>query len=68
MEKAEVEGVKLGDRVKLLSPGGLTGRVVEFRGPLGPNGAQVYRICYRRKPPGFTEVLREQMEILPPKS
>jgi hypothetical protein len=35
---------KLGDRVKIRLSGGLRGRVVELRGPLGPGGAQIYRV------------------------
>ena len=57
---------KVGDRVKIISPGGMTGRVVELRGPLGPKGAQVYRIRFRGKPkPGYVEVLEEQLEAIP---
>jgi hypothetical protein len=42
------------------------GRIVELRGPLGPGGAQVYRVRYRGKPrPADVEVLEEQLELIP---
>lgn len=40
-------------------------RIVEFRGPLGPNGARVYRLQFGRKPPAYTEVLEDQIEVEP---
>ena len=59
-------GPKLGDRVKLRHAAGLTGKIVELRGPLGPGGAQVYRVRFKRKPkPTYTEVREDQFEVLP---
>lgn len=60
---------KVGDRVRIPAPsGGFTGRIVELRGPLGPKGAQVYRVRWMGgRRPGYIEVLEEQMELLPPK-
>ena len=57
---------KLGDRVKIrLST--LRGRIVELRGPLGPGGAQIYRVRYRRKPkPAYVEVREDQLVRIPP--
>jgi hypothetical protein len=50
----------LGDRVEILHFG--QGKVIELRGPLGPDGAQVYRVLYRRKPtPAYIEVLGSQL-------
>jgi hypothetical protein len=44
-----------------------TGRIVEFRGPLGGNGAQVYRIELRPEPdPSYIEVREDQLIRLPP--
>lgn len=61
--------LKPGDRVKVHHTGGLKARVVEWRGPLGPGGAQVYRILIRRKPePVYAEVLEDQLELLPAKA
>ena len=58
--------IKRGDRVRIINGGGgLTGRIVELRGPLGPGGVQVYRILLRKKPrPAYVEVLEEQIEVI----
>jgi len=57
---------KRGDRVKILHTAGIYGRVVEFRGPLGPNGVQVYRVLLRKKPkPSYVEVREDQLESAP---
>jgi hypothetical protein len=59
--------LKLGDRVKILHSGGMRGRIVELRGPLGPGGVQVYRVRVRRKPKSTEiEVREDQLELLPP--
>jgi hypothetical protein len=50
----------LGDRVEIRYFG--HGKIIELRGPLGPGGAQVYRVLYRRKPrPAFIEVWGDQI-------
>jgi hypothetical protein len=50
----------LGDRVEILHFG--RGKIVELRGPLGPGGAEVYRVRYRRKPKAaYIEVLGSQL-------
>lgn len=57
-----------GDRIKVLHSSGLRGQVVELRGPLGPGGAQIYRIRIRRKPKStYVEVREDQLEQLPAK-
>ena len=57
---------KLRDRVKILHSAYGPAEVWELRGPLGPEGAQVYRLRVRKKPrPAYIEVLEEQMELLP---
>ncbi|HZW31676.1 MAG TPA: hypothetical protein VFF52_13265 [Isosphaeraceae bacterium] len=59
----------LGDRVKIGRSGGLCGRIVELRGPLGPRGEQIYRVMFRRKPrPAYIEVREDQLELIQPKS
>ena len=59
---------KLGDRVKIRLSG-LRGRIVELCGPLGPGGAQIYRVRYRGKPaPAYIEVREDQLVLLPPKA
>jgi hypothetical protein len=53
----------IGDRVeiKYFAPGVIT----ELRGPLGPDGAQVYRVRYMRKPrPAYIEVLGSQLKLI----
>lgn len=58
-----VKSFKRGDRVKILHTTGICGRVVELRGPLGPKGAQVYRVMLRKKPkPSYVEVREDQLE------
>jgi hypothetical protein len=60
---------KLGDRVQIRRSGGLRGRIVEWRGPLGPKGEQIYRVMLRRKPvPSYIEVREDQLEPVPVKS
>jgi hypothetical protein len=55
-----VQAFSLGDRVEILHFG--RGKITEIRGPLGPGGAQVYRVLYRRKPkPAYIEVLGSQL-------
>jgi hypothetical protein len=68
MATTKFDNIKRGDRVKIISGGGLTGRIVELRGPLGPNGMQVYRVLLRKKPkPTYVEVREDQLEIIPDK-
>ncbi len=56
--------LKIGDRVKIRTPE-VYGRVVELRGPLGPGGAQIYRIMVRKKPtPAYVEVRADQLEVV----
>lgn len=57
-----------GTRVKILGTNFNRCWVVEYRGTLGPNGARVYGVLYRKKPRGYTEVLEEQLEVLPAKT
>ena len=65
MADANTRPVKLGDRV-MIRYTNLTGRVVELRGPLGPKGAQVYRVRLSRKPrPAYIEVREDQLEPVP---
>jgi hypothetical protein len=51
--------------VKIRNSGYGRARIVEFRGPLGPNGARVYRVQVRKKPhPAYIEVLENQLETV----
>ena len=64
-----VPALKLGDRVKIRHSLGMKGRIVEWRGPLGPGGAQIYRVQTRRKPePVYIEVREDQLILLPAKA
>lgn len=59
---------KLGDRVKIHHSRGLRGRIVEWRGPLGPGGVQVYRVRIRgMSQPTYIELLEEQLKLVPTK-
>ena len=58
----------LGDRVKIHRSGGMRGRIVELRGPLGPGGVQIYRVLVRRKPePTYIELREDQLQLAPAK-
>lgn len=70
-QKPEVTAPRFnyGDRVKIRFSGGLSGRIVELRGPLGPGGVQVYRVRVRRKPePKYIELMEDQLVLVPAKS
>ena len=57
------EPLKIGTIVRIRNSGYGRARIVEFRGPLGPKGARVYRILVRKKPrPAYIEVLEDQLE------
>lgn len=55
-----------GDIVRIRHSGIARAKIVEYRGPLGPKGAKVYRLRVRKKPPAYTEVLEEQLEHITP--
>ena len=58
---------KLGDRVRIKNYAGQVGKIVEYRGPLGPGGAPVYRVQVRRKPNiSYIELLANQLEAVSP--
>lgn len=62
---AGVPPLKVGDLVKIRHSGYKRVRIVELRGPLGPGGAEVYRVRVRRKPkPAYVEVLADQLEAV----
>ncbi len=57
-----------GDRVKIHLSGGIRGRIVELRGPLGPGGVHIYRVLVRRKPePTYIELREDQLQLAPAK-
>lgn len=54
-----------GTVVKILDSGYRRAVVAEYRGPLGPKGARVYRVLVEKKPRRtYIEVLEEQLEVL----
>jgi hypothetical protein len=58
--------LNLGDLVEIRYSGGQRGRIIEYRGPLGPKGAHIYRIRLRRKPrPTYIELPEDQLESIP---
>jgi hypothetical protein len=57
--------LKVGDRVRIRNYGGQQGEIVEFRGPLGPGGARIYRVLVRRKPKrDYIELREDQLELI----
>jgi hypothetical protein len=60
-----VEPLKDGTAVKIRNSGYSRAWIAEYRGPLGPKGARVYRILVEKKPRRvYIEVLEDQLEIL----
>jgi len=58
--------LKVGTLVKIRNSGYRGGKIVEFRGPLGPGGARIYRVRIRSKPkPAYIEVREDQLEVIP---
>ena len=59
------EPLKEGTVVKIRNSGYSRAVIAEFRGPLGPKGARVYRVLVERKPRRvYIEVLEDQLEVL----
>ncbi len=59
------EPLKVGAIVKIRNSGYHRAKIAEFRGPLGPKGARVYRFLVQRKPRRvYIEVLEDQLEVL----
>ncbi|MGH7170033.1 MAG: hypothetical protein ACRELG_07145 [Gemmataceae bacterium] len=57
------EPLKIGTIVRIRNSGYGRARIVEYRGPLGPKGARVYRVRVRKKPQSaYIEVLEDQLE------
>jgi hypothetical protein len=57
--------LQIGARVKIPKLGGQIGKIVEFRGGLGPKGARIYRVLLRRKPRrDYIELRDDQMELI----
>jgi hypothetical protein len=60
-----IEPLKVGTAVKILNSGYRRARIAEYRGPLGPKGARVYRVLVQKKPQRvYIEVREDQLEVL----
>ncbi len=59
------ELLRIGDRVRIRHSSNQEGEIVEYRGPLGPGGARVYRLLLLREPLGYYIELREdQIDLI----
>jgi hypothetical protein len=59
------EPLKDGTFVRIRDSGYHRAQIAEFRGPLGPKGARIYRVLVERKPRRvYIEVREDQLEIL----
>jgi hypothetical protein len=58
------EPLPVGTRVKIRHSGLRVGKIVEYRGALGPGGARIYRVRVRPKPnPAYIEVREDQLIV-----
>ena len=53
-----------GTLVEVLNSGFNRAQIAEYRGPLGPNGARIYRLLVLRKPRMYVEVREDQLKVL----
>lgn len=58
------EPLKYGQAVRILNSGYAHAIIAEYRGPLGPNGARIYRVMVERHPPQYVEVREDQLEVI----
>ncbi len=55
----------LGSRVRIKNYSGPDGKIVELRGPLGPNGMQIYRVAIaQRRGFSLVELRGNQLELI----
>ncbi len=55
----------LGARVRIKNYSGPPGRIVELRGPLGPNGVNIYRVAIPQNPgTSLVELRANQLELI----
>ena len=60
-----MEPLEVGTIVKILNSGYSRAQIAEYRGPLGPKGARVYRVLVQKRPrPVYIEVREDQLEVL----
>jgi hypothetical protein len=61
----QLEPLKAGTVVRIVNSGYRRAKVAEYRGPLGPKGARIYRVLVQRKPRRmYIEVREDQLEVL----
>jgi hypothetical protein len=59
------EPLRVGTIVKIRNSGYGRAEIAEYRGPLGPKGARVYRVLVQKKPRRvYIEVREDQVEVL----
>jgi len=59
------EPLQVGTVVKIRNSGYRRARVAEYRGPLGPKGARIYRVLVQNKPRRvYIEVREDQLAVL----
>ena len=59
------EPLPVGTQVKIRLSGFKVCKIVEYRGPLGPGGARIYRVRVRPKPnPAYIEVREDQLIVV----
>jgi hypothetical protein len=60
-----IEPLKAGTIVKIVNSGYSRAQIAEYRGPLGPKGARIYRVLVQSKPRRtYIEVREDQLEVL----
>ncbi len=59
------EPIKVGTVVKILNSGYGRAKIAEYRGPLGPDGARVYRVLVQKRPRRvYIEVREDQLQVM----
>lgn len=59
----QTEPLKIGTMVRIRNSGFGRGQIIEYRGPLGPNGARVYGIQRGKRSRSYIEVREDQLEV-----
>jgi hypothetical protein len=60
------EPLAVGTWVSVRNTGIRRARIVEYRGPLGPGGARIYRVRFGRKPAAnYAEFREDQLTVIP---
>ena len=63
------EPLSVGTWVSVRNTGFRRAKIVEYRGPLGPGGARIYRVRVGRKPTAnYAEFREDQLTVIPAKT